>query len=225
MKDKVKVHFLHIGKTGGTAIKHALHCTNYEVETKKYIIYCHPHSFSLEDVPPNEKVFFFVRDPVSRFISGFYSRRRKGEPRYYGEWSSEEKKSFENFKTPNELGLALSSKDNALKEKAIQAMKSIEHVRSSYGDWIKDEKYFLEKIDQVLFIGTQENLSNDFQNLKALLGISGNTTLPIDNVDMHKNPDNINKKLDTVAIQNIKNWYKTDYDLLDVMKEHKLLTN
>lgn len=84
---KQKVHFLHIGKTGGSAVKFAL--KEYS-KTSWCKITFHDHKTSLSDIPEGEKIFFFLRDPISRFISGFYSRQRKGLPRYYSEWTSEE---------------------------------------------------------------------------------------------------------------------------------------
>ena len=70
------VHFLHIGKTGGTAIKAAL-----KAYPPAVTLHVHPHRFALADVPRGERVFFFVRDPLSRFVSAFHSRKRRGLPR------------------------------------------------------------------------------------------------------------------------------------------------
>jgi len=80
IQGKQLIHFLHIGKTGGSAIKYAL--TQYSV-SGRYAIYLHSHNFRLRDVPIGESVFFFLRDPISRFKSGFYSRQRQGQPRYF----------------------------------------------------------------------------------------------------------------------------------------------
>ena len=38
------------------------------------VVHLHRHAVRLRDVPVGEKFFFFVRDPVSRFVSGFHSR-------------------------------------------------------------------------------------------------------------------------------------------------------
>ena len=54
------LHLLHIGKTGGTALKDAL--SKYSKCTEFRIVF-HSHTFSLMDVPRGEKVFFFLRDP------------------------------------------------------------------------------------------------------------------------------------------------------------------
>ncbi len=72
-----KIHFLHIGKTGGTAVKYAL--SSYS-KNEKYEIILHGHETKLKDIPNGEKFFFFLRNPITRFTSGFYSRKRQGRP-------------------------------------------------------------------------------------------------------------------------------------------------
>ena len=64
-KGRQFVHFLHIGKTGGSAIKYAL--KSYS-SNARYAIYIHNHNFILRDVPKGEGVVFFLRDPIERFI-------------------------------------------------------------------------------------------------------------------------------------------------------------
>ncbi len=53
---KQKVHFLHIGKTGGSAIKSVL---EKKLITPKYILKLHSHGTSLKDIPKGEYVVFF----------------------------------------------------------------------------------------------------------------------------------------------------------------------
>src|SRR5689334_1107802 len=84
------VHLLHVGKTGGTAVKHAL----AGVVTEQFRIVAHSHDITIRDVPIGEHVVFFVRDPISRFVSGFYSRQRQGRPRYDVPWSPNESIAF-----------------------------------------------------------------------------------------------------------------------------------
>ncbi len=74
-KNIQKIHFIHIGKTGGTAVKYALQDYNATVLGCRYEIILHNHNFKLKDIPIGEKFFFFVREPIDRFISGFYSRK------------------------------------------------------------------------------------------------------------------------------------------------------
>jgi hypothetical protein len=122
------IHFLHIGKTGGTALGSVLKA--YPV-TRQYAISVHFHDVRLTDIPAGEKVFFFLRDPISRFISSFYSRQRQGRSRYNFAWSPEEECAFGLFKTANDLGQALVDEGSESYEHAVNAMLNIHHVRSA----------------------------------------------------------------------------------------------
>ena len=113
------------------------------------------NGISLKDIPEGEYVVFFLRDPVSRFISGFYSRKRKGQPRYYYEWIPAEELISNIFRTPNELAVSLAddlSKDHSI---ARMAMENIQHFRP-YKQWYGDIEYFHSRIKNILFVGFQE---------------------------------------------------------------------
>ena len=110
-------------------MKHALMTV---LSTATHCLRLHGYETRLSDIPDGEPVAFFVRDPISRFVSGFYSRQRQGQPRYNFPWSGEEQQAFARFRTPSQLGVALSSLDADRRTAAVQAMKSISHVPSSY---------------------------------------------------------------------------------------------
>ncbi|MCP3852506.1 MAG: sulfotransferase family 2 domain-containing protein, partial [Gammaproteobacteria bacterium] len=202
---------MHIGKTGGSAIKSVL---NDFLETPKYSITLHGHGTSLEDIPKGDSVIFFLRDPVTRFVSGFYSRQRKGQPRYYSEWSPKEKEVFEHFSTPNEVAVSLANEQ----ESAIIAMKSVQHF-SRYKKWYVDFDYFKSRVEDILLIGFQESLDSDFERLKSILGIPEEINLPVDDVAAHKNPKNVDKSIDENGIEALKKWYSEDAKFIELCKE------
>jgi len=220
-ENKILVHCLHIGKTGGTAIKYAIGLKGQPYIDDKHIIIGHRHSFKLQDIKPGEKCFFVYRDPLDRFVSAFYSRKRKGAPRIYREWNKGEKLAFEQFSTPNELALALNDSNENIQKSAANAMNSIHHISSSYWDWFGDEEYLLSRKNDIIFIGNQRQLNNDFIKLKSILNLPDHLSMPTDPVKMHKNPDGVDKKLDEQAIENLKSWYTKDYAFLDVVEKIK----
>jgi hypothetical protein len=201
------VHFLHIGKTGGTAIYHAL--APYR-ETARYVIKRHGHNKTLRDIPDGEGVIFFLRDPLTRFTSGFYSRLRRGEPRAHNPWSPAEEEAFSRFDTPNRLATALSSDDDEERRRARAAMKSIAHVKDSFWKWLGSEEYFLSRMEDIFFIGFQENLSQDFEIVKLKLGLPQKINLPSDEILAHKSPAHFDRALDDRAIANLQYWYAED---------------
>lgn len=217
---KQTVHFLHICKTGGTAVKFALR--NHHISDNYYVI-VHGHDFTMQDVPEGEKMFFFVREPIDRFVSSFYSRKRMGMPRYNNPWSNAEKEAFELFDTPNSLANALSSKDINIRNQAVKAMKSIDNVKTSYWDWFENEKYFLSRNKDMIFIGNQKYLNRDWARLKKILKLPKNAKLPQDDLNAHKNPQNIDKNLDIEAKNNLREWYRKDYEFLALLQKKGLL--
>lgn len=212
-------HFLHFGKTGGTALKLAL------ASAGRGIVQVHPHATTLADVPPGERVFFFVRDPVTRFVSGFYSRQRQGRPRYNSPWSPAEATAFAIFRSPNELALALTAEDTSLRGQAFHAMRSIAHVRDSYWRWLVSPEMLERRRDDILFIGQQEHLADDAAALSGRLRLD-KLVLPEDEVAAHRNPPGLDRRLEPVALANLRRWYAADYEALQlcsrIVRERRL---
>lgn len=209
-------HFLHIGKTGGSAVKHSL--GPYQDHGAK-VINLHNHYTLLRDVPRGEKYFFFVRDPIERFISGFHSRQRKGKPRYEVEWSEVEERAFNEFTSPNELALGLSSNDPGIRDAAVEAMRGIVHVRRSYWHWFHHEEYFRSRWNDLFFVGFQERLAKDFTKLVILLGLPTDLRLPSDPVIAHKNPNDTAIHISRDARRNLKDWYSSDYEFVELCRK------
>lgn len=203
------VHFLHIGKTGGTAVKYVL----AKALAQHPWLTLHDHPTTLADIPEGERVFFFLRDPISRFVSGFYSRQRQGRPRYHFPWSAAEAVAFAEFKSPNELASALSAEDDSARTRAETAMKNIQHVRDSYWRWLGTSEQLARRSGDVLFIGRQEHLADDMKVLARHLSLELQD-LPADDVEAHRNPPNLDRRLDEKALANLRQWYEADYQAL-----------
>ena len=212
VRGKPRLHFLHLGKTAGSAVKYAIE--SYPNPHKRYVIYLHPHETTLRNVPQGERFFFFLRDPISRFISGFYSRQRQGRPRYFLRWTPAEEAAFARFSTPNALAAGLSSADVNEKAQAELAMRNILHVKDSYWNWFESHDYFSSRLPDLFFVGFQEQLSTDFEVLKAKLGLP-DLVLPRDEVHAHRNPAHLDKSLDETAVANLQAWYAADFEFVD----------
>jgi hypothetical protein len=205
------VHVLHIGKTGGTAVKTALG----EGRGAASRVILHNHTFTLADVPNDEFCAFFVRDPITRYVSGFYSRQREGRPRYHEPWTDGERRAFGAFGTPNELALGLSSDQESRRGEAVRALQSIQHVKDSYCRSLKDEAYLAQRRTSILFVGAQENLVRDYGQLSEILGMGGE--LPVSDVGAHRNPAGLDYGLAGEAVENLREWYSRDYACLRLL--------
>jgi hypothetical protein len=103
------ISVLHIGKTGGSALKDGLHAYMERTEDERFILHSHQHKLeSIWAADPRRPVFFAVRDPITRFASGFNSRLRHGRPRYNAAWTDSEAAAFSCFTSPSALEEALS---------------------------------------------------------------------------------------------------------------------
>ncbi len=76
------IGFLHVGKTGGSTVRHVVEQVHavYPGLPKTLIL---GHKTRLPIVfrdAPHLRVVCTLRDPVERFVSGFYSRLRFGNP-------------------------------------------------------------------------------------------------------------------------------------------------
>lgn len=216
LQGKVLVHFLHVGKTGGSAVKHTL---KHYHPRGRVAVFLHGHKVTLRDIPEGEGVIFFLRDPISRFISSFYSRQREGRPRYIMPWTVEEREAFEYFRTPGQLAEGISSANLEERDRAHKAMRSIQHVRSSYWDWFEGEDYFRSRLPDIFFIGFQERLTEDFLILRSKLELPDHAELPDDEIISHRSPPGLDKTLRDQAIENLKKWYEKDFEFVRLCEE------
>jgi len=205
-------HFLHPGKTAGTAMKQALRAA---ARPSRYRLRLHTHGVRMSDLPRGDKFFFVVRDPVDRFVSGFYSRQRQGRPRYERPWSEDEARAFGHFSTPQQLADALAGEASA-RAQAIDALGSIEHVRTSYWYWFADPVTFRNRWNDVLFVGFQESLDDDLAVLADRLGIES-LTLPSGDVAAHRS--GAQEPLSDTARAALADWYRADYEFVDLCRE------
>lgn len=210
------IRFIHVGKTGGSAVRHAL--GEWSGFSKRKLI-LHWHDLRFTDLPAGDQAIFFLRDPVGRFVSSFYSRQRRGRPRYDNPWSPDEAIAFSRFHTANELARALSAADAELREHAQDAMRGIRHVNQPYGWWFRDEASLLSRVDDIFFIGFQEQLADDFDRLRAMLGIPDRARLPDDEVLAHRAPDGTDRSLDPEAERNLRDWYAADLRLYEKCRD------
>lgn len=207
-----EIAFLHIGKNAGTQIMHLAQ------QLKPYGLHVHqlPHSKKLYEVPPGLGYFFSIRNPVTRFKSGFYSRKRKGQPRIYAEWTRSEAKAFGQFEHANQLAEALFRSDD-LGFLAAQAIQSIRHTAMQQIDWF--ERIGFLDLRPPVWIIRQEDFAADFATLLRRLGLGityGDLTPAQDATSAHSNDYSHVPALSDLAKQNLMRWYARDFVFYDL---------
>lgn len=208
---KDEIAFLHIGKNSGTQIMHcAKLLKEHGVKIRKF-----GHGIKLNQIPEDAPYFFSIRNPASRFKSGFYSRKRKGAPRTYSEWSRHEELTFARFEHANDLAEALFSEGEKGREAAM-AIKSISHTGMQQIDWFQRAAFINDRppiwiIRQEFF---EADLDRFLNNLKLPLKASDIVTT--DNVKSHANDYSGIPALSDLAVENLRKWYVQDYLFYDI---------
>ena len=217
------VHFLHVSKAGGSALRHAIRASRVQaggpLTSPWGRIRGHDHGFRFADVGSDDMAVITLRDPATRFVSAFLSRLRKGAPRYYNEWSSHERRSFEWFSSPRALADALAESSGELRERAEFALRSIRHVRDPMTHWTGDAGYVRERAENVLYVARQETLDADWESLKELLDLPRGQMLSRDPIVAHRSADVLDREISPKGVRALRDWYATDYELLALADE------
>ena len=218
------VHFIHVAKTGGTAMKRALRKNGLAywasdgperaVETPFGRIELHHHRFRMRHVIPADYAFFCLRDPVARYFSAFHSRLNKGQPRYYFEWTDDERKAFETFPTPQSLATALASDDLEERAMAEWSMRHIRHL-GFMERAVGSPQQLRRRRGQILYIARQETLEADWVQIKALFELPADVELPAGAAPAHRRDSASDLSLDGRSDRALRHWYARDYRLLE----------
>lgn len=213
-----KVHFLHVGKCAGTAIKDLAAQINARPGGPRIAV--HGHSRKLADLPLEAEYFFSVRHPISRFRSAFYMRKRKEQPRLYREWSPGEQEAFLRFPEANDLAESLFAAGAAGCD-AFAAMQSIGHMSFQHGCFkLRD----IVAARPPICVLRQERLAHDVAHLLGLLGVRDDVSLPSESRRAHRNDYSNVPPLSQKAIANLTLWYAADinyYQLIDAWMENR----
>ena len=90
-------------------------------------------------------------------------------PRIFSPWNRAEARAFKRFPTAIGLARGLHAPDRSLSAAARAAMRGVGHVNSRFVDWFVGTDYLLSRLSDVMLIGFQETLQDDFNTLQAIL--------------------------------------------------------
>ena len=207
------IDFLHIGKCAGNQIDNLLS----QISNMRDFTFTHNwHDVKLRHIALGNPYFFSIRNPITRFFSGFYSRKRKGRPKFDVPWSNHDAKAFAFFPHANDIAESLFESDFSGKM-ARYAVNSIDHLRNHQIEWFEDRGYFLD-LQPPVWIIRVEYFEHDFNNLLRALDIGieiKDLDVSNDPIQIHKNDYGDSIPLSTKAIQNLEHWYLRDFYFYD----------
>lgn len=207
-----EIHFLHIGKNAGTQIKRMSDAINERSPDRPIVT--HTHDFFLKHLPPRARYFFSLREPVSRFKSGFYSQKHHGRPAFDVPWTRDEEITFREFEHANDLAESLFA-EGELGMKAWAAINSIRHTAQHQSDWFYLRGNFLQLTPPVWII-RQEHFDADLEVFLRRAGYD----VALEDLVSRPDPKASNRNdysdippISEKGVDNLRRWYAQDFEL------------
>lgn len=92
---------------------------------------------------------------------------------------------------------------------AREAMSAITHLKC-YRHWYQTLEYFNSRLDDIWYIGFQETMAADYEQIKARLKLPENAHLPDDDIAAHRTPPNLDQRIDPLGLEALNDWYAED---------------
>ena len=174
-------------------------------------IITHHHHVTLTALPADVEYFFSIRSPETRFVSGFYSRKRKGRPRCNSQWTSDEREAFLHFEHANDLAEALFTQ-GPRGWQAFAAMQAITHLATNQCAFFKYCGGFLADRPPLTII-RQQHFDRDIGVLFRKLRLATHPSMETDPVRIHKNDYTGVKPLSEQSRRSLRIWCAQDFKL------------
>lgn len=216
MSSEPPICVLHIGKTGGSFLRSIIR-HNRPRWTRKLRFNSHEatRESTLSRFGPEREFAFVIRDPVERFVSAFYSRRREGRPTYNSDWSTREAVAFQWFEEAEDLARALDGTDQRLFSAARFAMRNIQHLARDHRFHLGDALGLLGERNQVAMCIELTDLTARLPEVMARLGIP-DFEMPSDpncHEDLTPRPD-----LSREAAAALRSYWSEEFEIYDVAR-------
>ena len=237
-----KIAYLHIGKCAGTTLY-----DYFKNKNDSDITYLHMKRVELNEAADYEFVFF-IRHPISRFVSAFnhtkrivefdtskldinqlnhdnsYAPKRIKRKMLRGgiAFSKKYDQLTRHFKNANELAESLFC-DNSQQRRKAQKLMSLpnEHLFKSIGWYLHNGELIKRFSHNIKFVGCVETIDQDLEAACSLFKLNGN---PEQISRKRAGLGNQQSQLSSTAIQNLRRWYRdTDYKAIQLLHEHGLI--
>ena len=161
------VHVLNMGRTLVPSIQKAIVQDHASPVTLRF----HPMGKRLADIPVGERICLFYRSPISRFVSGFYSRKLQGAPYYKIPWNDLESRIFERFSTPSQLIDAIDGGNTSDRVLAISAILETEHLNRTMSWFLGGIEEVLQRLGDLVIVLNSDDTESLVSSVSATLGL------------------------------------------------------
>lgn len=216
-----RIRFVHIDKSGGTAVRAWWEKFYPEKEFANRFIYPTRagHNFVFGNGCVDDCYMFFARDPVGRWLSRFAMRERDfaQDPVRY----ERVRDALAAYPTPNHLAEALSSSDP---EKAKHAWKTFhtsdigvpkklsEHYLARLSDQRREQ--FLKRL---VFVGATSSLADDFMAYVVKVGLPLRGSTHFQKLNAMPQEQSKELQLSSLGLKNVEKELAQEYTLLNTL--------
>jgi hypothetical protein len=231
------VRLLHIGKCGGTTIRHAF--LSQGIDLGQY------HMKKPNPIKTNERLIVWIRNPFERFISSFnhskaiidfdvnsgsritlnncVSPMRINKKIQTGRaFSPEYERLLNLFQSASELAESLTSQDQTLRHKAFKLVQHPEeHIYKGIGWYLSSGQFISRHSKRILAIGRVEHFASDLIKLGQSIGVDFSGASQTQRFNTAVYPKQLSQK----AICNLRKFcLAPDFQALEKMWEEKLIS-
>lgn len=209
------VGFLHMPKTGGSTVRHLVDRSG----VAGVLFLGHPTRLQpLLAQHPHLRVACTIRDPIVRFISAFYSRRRQGRPKRMAIWTPGEATAYLWFPDVEALVMGFESPDERVKSAALFAKAEIKHLAWDYPHYYTSAAFVRRNARRFAFIGEIDKLNENLPQLLRTMGVAELPALDAAEAHQHAAPQK-KPELSEEATQILRRILAEDYEIYDALRD------
>lgn len=225
---KRPLNFLHIGKTGGTSVRHLItnrSNTVFRIRERmlwRYYPIIHFHKDCRIAFQEKTNLAFFIRNPFDRFYSAFHREKNPGN--LHGDYQQNPRvlelhQQFDTFQSWLEaFGL---NKTSEINRRAIELQALTNNLRMDYKFYFTNKDTIERKKKDIVFIGETETFDSDLDNLRTLLGVQSNK---FRNIELNKSKQVMDRKTEE-SRQVFQEVFPEELSLYQELRKLKDITN
>lgn len=214
--------FFHIGKTGGGSVRTFL----LPVRDRWAGAGHQENLSSISQKWPGVPMTFFVRDPITWFVSAFNNFRRAVVQKPEGKLPSQiDLTTYHLFPTPNDLAEGLASTDERILSAARWAMSSHGFLKRPLATNLGGGPEVVDRhLSTIPLICVFEEFDRSIEAMRVVFNLPSHLKVPKEDDTVHKGLSHLPKKLSDVGRRAVAEWYRDDiavYEHCRTIHEHQ----